>query len=194
MRDAAVETLTAAGHEVRVSDLYAMNFRAVADRDEFGVDEEAFFHLQSEQDRAWSSGSVAADVAAEQEKLLWADVLILQFPLWWQSVPAILKGWFDRVLARSFAYGPGRAFDQGGLRGKRALCAFTTGTPEALFSLDGFYGREVSEIVRHVLHGTLAFVGYEVLPAFVAYAVPRMNAEAEAKSLDEFRARLGELR
>lgn len=37
----------------------------------------------------------------EINKLLWADVLILQFPLWWFSMPAILKGWVDRV----FAYG-----------------------------------------------------------------------------------------
>lgn len=190
MRDVALTTLRAAGHEVRVSDLYAMNFKAVADRDDFGVDDQQFFHLQTEQDRAWEHRSYPRDIAEEQEKLIWADLLILQFPFWWQSVPAILKGWFDRVLSRSFSYGKGRAFADGGLRGKRAFCALTTGTPEAAFRSDGFYGYDISVILRHVLHGTLAFVGYEVLPPFVVWSAPRLDASEEARYLDTYRQRL----
>ena len=49
--------------------------------------------------------------AAEQDKLRWADALILQFPLWWFTMPAILKGWVERVYAYGFAYGVGEHSD-----------------------------------------------------------------------------------
>lgn len=67
--------------------------------------------------------------AAEQEKLLWADTIIFQFPLWWYTMPAILKGWVDRVFTYRFAYGVGEhsdtkygeRFGEGTLAGRRAL-------------------------------------------------------------------------
>ena len=46
--------------------------------------------------------------------------IILHFPLWWFGVPAILKGWFDRVLVKGFAYDAGKVFATGLLRGKTA--------------------------------------------------------------------------
>jgi NAD(P)H dehydrogenase (quinone) len=57
-----------------------------------------------------------------------ADLLILQFPIWWFGMPAILKGWADWVLARGFAYVAGRKYDTGMFRGKTAMVAATTGT------------------------------------------------------------------
>ena len=48
--------------------------------------------------------TVTHDIAREQDKLRWADTVILQFPLWWFSMPAILKGWIERVYAYGFAY------------------------------------------------------------------------------------------
>lgn len=54
---------------------------------------------------AYENGLQSDDVAKEQQELLWADSVILQFPLWWYSMPAIRKGWVDRVYAYGFAYG-----------------------------------------------------------------------------------------
>ncbi len=59
-----------------------------------------------------AQGTQSADIAAEQEKLLWADTVIFQFPLWWFSMPAIMKGWIDRVYAWGFAYGVGEHSDR----------------------------------------------------------------------------------
>jgi len=53
----------------------------------------------TESGHAYSTGRQTADAASEQQKLLAADALILQFPLWWFGMPAILKGWVDRVFA-----------------------------------------------------------------------------------------------
>src|SRR5690606_23333267 len=105
LRDFGVETLQAAGHAVRQSDLYAMRWKAVADGGDFtDTDPQARLVYADASLRGFTNGTQAPDVAAEQEKLKWADVILIQFPLWWFSAPAILKGWFDRVLAAGWAY------------------------------------------------------------------------------------------
>ena len=110
MKDLAVETLTAQGHSVVVSDLYAMGWNAVAGpQDVTGArSDTSRFSLAREQTHAMEQGNIAVDIAAEQAKLTAADLVIFQFPIWWFGMPAILKGWADRVFARGFAYLPGR--------------------------------------------------------------------------------------
>ncbi|MFD0427747.1 NAD(P)H-dependent oxidoreductase [Streptomyces zhihengii] len=76
---------------------------------------------------ALASGRIAPEVRAEQEKLLRADALVVQFPLWWYGPPAILKGWFDRVLVKGLGYGTGERYGAGALAGKRALTVVTAG-------------------------------------------------------------------
>ena len=65
-----------------------------------------------------ANGTIAKDIAAEQEKVKAADLVIFQFPLSWLSYPAILKGWMDRVLCNGFAFitEQGRLFDNGMLK------------------------------------------------------------------------------
>jgi len=96
----AVATLMAAGHEVVVSDLYKMGFNPVSDRRNFitVADPE---HLSQQAEEAYASihQGYAPDLQAEMDKLAWCDTLIFQFPIWWLGLPAILKGWVDRVFA-----------------------------------------------------------------------------------------------
>lgn len=187
MRRTAEEALTAAGHEVLVSDLYASGFKAVADAADFAVRHDPdFFKYQVEQARAWEAGTLAADVREEQRRLLWADLVLFQFPLWWFSVPAILKGWFDRVLAPGFAYGNGRFFDTGGMRGRRAMLAVTTGGLPHMYGEDGRYG-PIERQLHHVTYGTLAFVGFDVLPTFAVHGPARIGEEARRAELDRYR-------
>jgi len=99
LRDQAVTTLEAQGHEVKVSDLYAMNWNPVASADDFSArDNPDYLVYTLEQRLGVKSQSLAPDIQQELEKLLWADLLILNFPIFWFSTPAILKGWIDRVL------------------------------------------------------------------------------------------------
>jgi glutathione-regulated potassium-efflux system ancillary protein KefG len=66
------------------------------------------------------------DVAAEQAALKAARALVLQFPFYWFSTPALMKEWLDLVLTHGFAYGTtGHA-----LEGKIFACAITTGGPQ----------------------------------------------------------------
>ena len=86
MKDVAVSALTAAGHRVEVSDLYAERFNPVAGRHDFKTAADpARFHYQSEQLHASRTGGFAADLAREQERLMRADLLVFIFPLWWSG-------------------------------------------------------------------------------------------------------------
>ncbi len=107
MRDAAVRALQDGGHAVEVSDLHAEVFNPVAGRHDFTTAADPHrFHYQSEQLHASKTNGFASDLR-EQGRVTRADLLIFLFPIWWGGLPAILKRWFDRVLAYGFAYANG---------------------------------------------------------------------------------------
>lgn len=159
LRDAGVRALVGAGHRCRVSDLYAMNWQPTVQGDEVGP-----------------------DVLAEQEKIDWADAVVFGFPLWWYGMPAILKGWFDRVFVKGYAYGvgdpahPGRTprYGEGRLAGKRALVVLTAGGPAPTFGPRGING-ELDQVLFPLLHGTLWYAGLSVLPPVAVYGADRLG-------------------
>ena len=119
MKDTAVRVLKESGHTVEVSDLYAMKFNPVGGKHDFTtLADPDFFKYGVEQTKATEARTFAPDVVAEQEKLFRADFLIFQFPLWWFGLPAILKGWVDRVFAAGLTYGGGRWYSNGVLQGQ----------------------------------------------------------------------------
>ena len=134
LKEFAVRRLVGAGHSVQVSDLYTMRWKAALDaHDDTAWQPGSRYDATLSSKRAFAHGTQSADITSEQEKLRWADALILQFPLWWFSMPAILKGWVDRVYACGFAYGVGEHSDthwgdrygEGTLAGKRAMLVVT---------------------------------------------------------------------
>jgi len=190
MKNLAVETLEKAGHEVAVSDLYAMKFKAVADGEDFLERRDRhFLKRQMEEKAAAELGTLAHDILEEQRKLKDCDLLILQFPLWWFSMPAILKGWVDRVMTMGFAYGGGSWYDQGGLKGKRAMLAVTTGGPEAGYSPRGING-SIEDVLFPIQHGILFFCGFEVLRPFLAWSPAHLEEEARTELLERYRQHL----
>ncbi|TIM95454.1 MAG: NAD(P)H-dependent oxidoreductase, partial [Mesorhizobium sp.] len=113
LRDVAIRELEAQGHEVRVTDLYAQGWKSAVDRADFPVlAPDARLMPAAASKKSFEAEALTEDVKAEIAKLLWADTLILQFPLWWFAMPAILKGWVDRVFAYGFAYGVGEHSDK----------------------------------------------------------------------------------
>jgi len=191
MRDLAVETLSAQGHSVEVSDLYAMGWNAVAGPGDIDGprSETSRFSLAREQTVAMENGTIAADIAAEQDKLIRADFVIFQFPVWWFSMPAILKGWADRVFARGFAYLPGRKYDTGMFKGKLAMLAATTGTSADTYAPDGIDG-DILTVFWPIHNGLLRYTGFDVLPPYVAYMPAREDEETRARQLAAYGQRL----
>lgn len=193
LRDQAVATFEAQGHQVQVSDLYAMNWNPVASADDFVHRENPEYLVYAlEQRLGVKSQSLAADIQQELDKLLWADLVVLNFPIFWFSAPAILKGWIDRVLVSGVCYGGKRFYDQGGLAGKRALVTVTLGGREHMFGEGAIHG-PLEEMLRPILRGTLAYVGFDVLAPFVAWHVPYISDEARQGFLGDYRQRLEQL-
>ncbi len=198
LKDYAAETLAGLGHAVRVSDLYAMRWKAVADAADFLSPEEPGRLAYARESRhAYQGGTQAPDVVAEQDKLLWADAVILQFPLWWFSMPAILKGWFERVYAYGFAYGVGPhggerwgdRYGEGTLLGRRALVSTTVGGREPHYSPRGVNGA-LDDVLFPIQHGTLFYPGMAVLEPFVVYQADRLTSEDWPAIAARYRARL----
>ena len=186
----AVKVLTAEGHEVVVSDLYAQEWNPVSDRRNFTtVANPEYLKLQDEERHASANHSFAPDVQAELDKALSCDALIFQFPMFWFSMPAILKGWVDRTFAAGETYGRGRWFDNGVFKGKRAMLSITTGGPESLFTEDGLNG-DIHQLLYPINHGTFRFVGFDVLRPFVAWSAAAAGDEGRAKYLEEYGQRL----
>jgi len=194
MKELAVETLTDAGHRVVVSDLYAMGFNPVVGAGDF-LGERAdpdFLSIAAEQTKACMTESLAPDIIAEQKKLAGADLLILQFPVWWFGMPAILKGWADRVFARGFAYSAGRKYDTGVFRGKSAMVAVTTGTSADTYAPDGIDG-DILGVLWPIHNGLLHYSGFAVIEPFAAYMPGRVGPEGRSAYLDVYRRRLLDL-
>jgi NAD(P)H dehydrogenase (quinone) len=190
MRDTAVAVLKESGHTVEVSDLYAMKFDPVGGRHDFTtLANPDFFKYGIEQTTASEAHTFAPDVAREQEKLLRADLLIFQFPFWWFGLPAILKGWVDRVFAAGLTYGGGRSYSNGVFRGKRAMLSLTTSSPPSSYSPRGLSG-DIDALLFPIQHGMLYYLGFDVLPPFVAYSVARSSQERREEYLREYADRL----
>jgi NAD(P)H dehydrogenase (quinone) len=137
----AVETLAAAGHEVKTSDLHAMQFDPVSGRHNFlSAKDPDYFKQQIEEMHATETYGFAGDIEDEIQKIEWCDLMIWQLPLWWFSLPGILKGWVDRVFAMGRTYGGSRIYANGVFRGKRAMLSLTTGSPAAAYVKGGFNG------------------------------------------------------
>ena len=155
----AVETLSAAGHEVKTSDLYAMQFDPVSGRHNFlSAKDPDYFKQQIEEMHATETYGFADDVEEEIQKIEWCDLMIWQFPLWWFGLPGILKGWVDRVFAMGRTYGGERIYANGVFKGKRAMLSLTTGGPAPAYVKGGFNG-DIHAILRPIQRGMLQFVG-----------------------------------
>lgn len=181
LKDHAAAVLEQAGHEVEVSDLYAMKWKAVIDSDDFPSREDSLpLNLMFASGEAYTTGTQSKDIADEQEKLLGADAVVFQFPLWWYGVPAILKGWIERVYAYRFAYGykdgsNAYRFGEGILAGKRAFVSVTTGGPEVDYGPRGING-PLDQLLFPLTHGALFYPGMSVLPIFAVYGGVRLDA------------------
>lgn len=193
LRDTAIKVLSNAGYQVEVSDLYAMNFKAVLDRADFlTVKDSERFNVTLEQRHALAQDGLVPDIAAELAKLQRADLVIFQFPLWWFGLPAILKGWIDRVFVSGAVYGRSALYERGKLKGKRAMVSLTTGGPAESFGAEALNG-DILDILAPLHRGVFAFTGMTVMPPFMANHVPYESNEVRMGMLEKFRAHLGAL-
>jgi NAD(P)H dehydrogenase (quinone) len=162
--ETAMEALAAKRQDVVVRDLYALGFNPVLRADDLaGI----------------QSGKIPADIKAEQDHIAAADILIVVHPVWWTGLPAMIKGYFDRVFSYGFAYSVEASGIVKLLTGKKAVIFNTQGTPQQLYEQSGMFEamKKTSDT------GIYGFCGIEVVSHLFFGAVPYVNESTRKEYL-----------
>lgn len=194
LKDIAKNYFIEKGYEVKESDLYALNFDPVGGKNDFkALANTDFFKYQTEQLHAYQNDGFVDELKAEMEKLEWCDMLIFNFPLWWFGMPAILKGWVDRVFAMGFVYGNGKGvYENGTFKNKTAFATLTTGGPEQTYTQNSSNG-DINSILFPLHHGVFYFAGMTVLPPFISYNPVRVTNEERIAEIERYKIYLSRL-
>lgn len=164
--DTCIQNLEKKNHEIRVRDLYEMSFNPILKEDSFTVPQKE---------------KVPATVREEQDHIKWAENLIFIFPTWWGGMPAILKGYFDRVFTNGFAFEFRDEGSEGLLANKKAFVFQTTANPkESLKPL-----QLISAIETIIDVGILQFCGIETIAHKFFYSVPYIDDKSRQDMLKE---------
>jgi len=129
------------------------------------------------------------DVRREQRLLLDHELVVLQHPFYWYSVPALLKEWFDLVLEHGWAYG-----HQGTrLHGKQLLSAITTGGSEEAYREGGHNRFTIRQLLAPV-EQTAHLCGMDYLPPFVVHGTHGLGERESLRHAEDYRRTLVALR
>ncbi len=127
------------------------------------------------------------DVAAEQAALTRAQIIVWMHPVFWYSVPSLLKHWFDQVLTLGWAYGEGGT----ALQGKDCLWVSTTGGDEAAYSKSGIHRYSLTDLMRPI-EATAHFCGMRWQSPCVLYGADTIDSEMLAAHARQLQQRLSE--
>ena len=163
-------TLRERGYSVDITDLYREKFDPCERAEHYAHrNNNAIFSPLGEQRHAFETNTLPEVVEREIARLEIADLVMFQFPIWWHGQPAMLKGWFDRVFVNGGLYTSEMRYDRGYFRDRRAVCSVTTGAPEVAFG-PGSRGGDIERILWST-HYSLHYMGFHVLPPFVAFGI-----------------------
>lgn len=194
MKNAATQILEQAGHKVTISDLYGQGFTPQAQKWDFVTTSGNHFNYMLEQKHAASlEMAFSPDIASEIQKVQAADIVLFVAPMWWMNVPAIMRGWFDRVLAMGFAWDSGKFYENGLLRGKQAMLALAAGHPAEYFQPGGAHRASAVQLLHPINYGTLGFCGFNVHEPYIAYNLLGTDQAAREQLLKDFTYRLQHL-
>jgi NAD(P)H dehydrogenase (quinone) len=162
--------LDSLGHDAQVRDLYRMGFNPILAAPELAP--------------ADPQHPASADVAAAQDEIRAADVLTVIYPIWWMSMPAMMKGYIDRVFARGFAYESRAGIVHGLLGGKKAVLVTVSGAPLPVLVGDGRWGAVQMLQDTHIFRAS----GFELLEHLHFDAVtPHLPAAAAERHIARIR-------
>ena len=160
------KTLLEKGHSVKIRDLYSLGFNPVLSAQDF----EEFF-----------KGNTPPDIKLEQDNINWSDHIFFVFPIWWFGMPAILKGYIDRVFSNRFAYKYTEKGAVGLLDDKSATIINTTGGNKEEYIENKFKDALDSTIDI----GKLGFCGIKVKEHKYLFNVPTVSDDIRKEYLEE---------
>lgn len=144
-RDCVMELTEMAYHPVNVRDLYNTGFHPVLEKSDFD---------------AAKHGQIPEEVKVEQDYVRWADLLTFIYPVWWAGMPALLKGYIDRVFSKGFAYSMDEQnHPHGMLNGKKVVILNNMGFPYAYYEKTGM----LASMKQTTDEGIFRFCGMELL-------------------------------
>jgi len=174
------------------SDLYATNFNpCISSKDFLHVPQKpsTSISLELEQKKSAELNTLAPDICLELEKLSNSNFVIFIAPLFWGTVPAIMKGWFDRVLVRGKTWDINKWHENGLLKGKKALLVLTIAGLKEGFKEGEFQNNSIENMLHHITWSTLRFCGMEVKDIYAIYGVglrPKEEMEGELERYGEY--------
>lgn len=168
LEDAYAAGAQAAGHAVRRVNVAKLDFPM----------------LRTQAD--WEHGPLPASLASVQADIVWAQHLVLFFPLWLGGIPAYFKGFLEQVARPGFAFEAteGNPFGRKGLTGRSARVVVTMGMPTVVYR---WYFRAHS--VRSLERNILSFVGFDPVRDTLIGGVDRLGDDGVA----DWKARLDRL-
>jgi NAD(P)H dehydrogenase (quinone) len=173
---AVLETYSGAlkqkGAEVRIRNLYEINFSPALHVRDFEY---------------YQQGAVPEEIAVEQGHIKWADFITFIYPIWWTGLPAMMKGYIDRVFTKEFAY----TFADGAIKGlltdKKVFIINTTGSTEQAYTESGMF----KSLNQTSNTGIFEFSGMKVAGHKYFAGVPYI-ADADRKAMLEEVKKIGE--
>ena len=180
LKDKLISCLESKGYTVLTTDLYSDRFKTTIDRSDFPFWQGETMDISRCQTLSVERQEYPEDVRREMEKLLQADLIVLQFPMWWHSCPSIMHAYFERVFLPGWAY----FTENPALRGKKVLvCTTTSGTREE-YTPDK--RGTIYQVLHHLLVGTLLACGMNVLEPLVLYGLTAVSNEERAEMIKQF--------
>jgi NAD(P)H dehydrogenase (quinone) len=163
-----VETLQSKNHEIEIRDLYRLNFNPI---------------LSLKDLKGQRMGKVAADVKQEQDYISWADHITFIYPIWWTGMPAIMKGFIDRVFSYGFAYRYDQGIQKGLLIGKQTTVINTHGKSQEDYESIGM--NKALSLTSD--KGVFTYCGLQINQHFFFDKADKANAETIEKWISQIR-------
>ena len=170
-----VEELKNKNHEIIIRDLYELNFNPILSGADFG---------------AFASGIVPTDIQTERNHISWATNIVLIYPVWWIGRPAIMQGYFDRVLGFNFAFTVDENGSRGLLKNEKAIVINTAGTPEFVYDS---WPDSKALISRPVSEGVLGYCGITNVKQMTFFGIIGSTDEQRANILSEIKTEIASL-
>lgn len=184
LKETAEAKLKSMGYQVKTSDLYSMDFNPILGVKDINQGEKMDKgNVVENQKEAAEKHHVPEIIQKEIDKLLWCDNLIIIAPFWWGSMPAIVKGWFERVMLPGVAYDTDKFLNKGLLKGKKAMIATTMSGTQEDFNSQGIQGMNLKDLLHHYHYITFGFAGISALPPFACYAADNVSEEKRKEYL-----------
>lgn len=179
LKNITVRVLQGKGYITTCTDLFAENFSVYLDNKEYPGFSAAVYTVTDAQQSGLQNGDLPEIIQREQRYLEAADLIVFQFPMWWGTVPAPLKAYFEKIFLFNWSFGGAYK-----LQGKRTLVCSSVGTPEVYWSNSRKHS--IKTVYYHLFAGLFETMKMINLQPIILYGFEHMTDDQKRRTLFEF--------